>query len=87
MYSTVKNEKKRLFTAQKQPALYTSYLILGKFRFIGKLYAEFSHSLDKMGGCLGYGVAGREGKGAELVFLNLYGAQESMPKHQFRQPM
>ncbi len=23
----------------------------------------------------------------ELVFLNLYGAQESMPRHQFRQPM
>jgi hypothetical protein len=25
--------------------------------------------------------------GPELVFLNLYGAQESMPRHQFRQPM
>ncbi len=24
---------------------------------------------------------------AELVFLNIYGAQESMPRHQFRQPM
>jgi hypothetical protein len=23
----------------------------------------------------------------ELVFLNPYGAQESMPRHQFRQPM
>jgi hypothetical protein len=23
----------------------------------------------------------------QLVFLNLYGAQESMPRHQFRQPM
>ncbi len=23
----------------------------------------------------------------ELVFLNIYGAQESMPRHQFRQPM
>jgi hypothetical protein len=23
----------------------------------------------------------------ELVFLNLYGAQESMPRHQSRQPM
>jgi hypothetical protein len=23
----------------------------------------------------------------ELVFLNLYGAQESMPRHQLRQPM
>ncbi len=23
----------------------------------------------------------------ELVFLNLYGAQESMPRHQFCQPM
>jgi hypothetical protein len=23
----------------------------------------------------------------ELVFLNLYGARESMPRHQFRQPM
>ncbi len=24
---------------------------------------------------------------SELVFLNLYGAQESMPRHQFRQPI
>ena len=23
----------------------------------------------------------------ELVYLNLYGAQESMPRHQLRQPM
>ncbi len=26
-------------------------------------------------------------KPPELVFLNLYGAQESMPRHQFRQPI
>ncbi len=25
--------------------------------------------------------------GIKLVFLNPYGAQESMPRHQFRQPM
>jgi hypothetical protein len=24
---------------------------------------------------------------SELVFLNVYGAQESIPRHQFRQPM
>jgi hypothetical protein len=60
--------KKQALYSAKQPALYTSYLILGKFRFIGKLYAEFSHSLDKMGGCLGYGVAGR---GQERCFYFL----------------
>ncbi len=27
------------------------------------------------------------GKNTELVFLNPYGAQESMQRHQFRQPM
>ncbi len=31
------------------------------------------------------GMAGNSN--AELVFLNLYGAQESMPRLQFRQPM
>jgi hypothetical protein len=26
-------------------------------------------------------------KGAEPVFLNVYGAQESIPRNEFRQPM